>query len=243
MEYARGDRERTGVMVGHCARRAGRPPRPHAGRLATRTAAPAPIAPPEEPHDGHPALAGQPDGSAVPADTPLRAAAAARRDPAQPHHGLANVPVLGRRRRADRLASGPPRQSRRGRRRLGDGRGNCGGGARAHLARRLRALERRAGGGVRADRAFPARAGRRAGSAARARRSQGAHAPAVGGGRPGGARGALGDGLGERHPVRRGLARSTRAGPRRTHSARRRLRRWWRSGRRRPSGRWRRASR
>ena len=82
------------------------------------------------------------------------------RDP-QPDLGLADVPVLLRRRAAERLAPGAPRLVRPRWRRAGAHRGRRGRSRGPDHAAGRRDLERRAAGRVGADRRVPARAGRR----------------------------------------------------------------------------------
>ncbi len=103
----------------------------------------------------------------------LLAADPARYDVPQPRVGVADVPVLLDRRTSHRLAPGPPRCPRPRRGRAGDDGGDRGGPGGPHLAAGRRDLERRAGGGLRADRRLRPRPGRRTRHPARARRPQG----------------------------------------------------------------------
>src|ERR1700737_538791 len=109
----------------------------------------------------------------------LRSPATSRSHAAQPHHRLADVPVLERGRVRERLAPGAPGLACRGRLRPGLHRGLRGHAGGAHLTPGPGDLEGRARSRAGSDRALHRRAGRRRGNAARARRPESFHATAL----------------------------------------------------------------
>ena len=126
-----------------------------------------------------------------PPDVP--ALPAARHGDAEPRRGLADGHVFGERRRTGRLASRALRRARHGRCGSGLHRDDLHLAGGSHHAWLHGAVERRAGGGLEADRRFrPCQLGREVLPAARAFRPQGrdqahvgGHGPAAGGGRLG----------------------------------------------------------
>src|SRR3990170_3542073 len=130
---------------------------PNAATHATtpaRGTAPPPAGPPPPP-PGAPAGGGPPAAASGPHSASLPAHHTALVDGAQPHCRVADVPVLGLRRRCQRLAFPASGFARGGRRGHCFHRGHSCRTARAHIALLSRAVERRAARRARADRAIP----------------------------------------------------------------------------------------